>query len=94
MSDKPEVQYPFKGKRVELVPQPGGWQLLNPGEYGRWRDGSWYGCAPDGSDCNLTNHQVIEHEDGTITVSPSILITSPGSESWHGYLERGIWRLA
>jgi len=43
----------------------------------------------------LSNHQVTEHDDGTITVSPSILVT--GHESGqrtqrHGYLERGVWR--
>ena len=39
----------------------------------------------------LENHDVTEHEDGTITVSPSILITGEGG-SWHGYLELGVWR--
>jgi hypothetical protein len=39
------------------------------------------------------------HDDGTITVAPSILANpqpddpEPGSgESWHGFLEAGIWR--
>lgn len=42
---------------------------------------------------DLSKHTVIEHEDGTITVSPSILITcGQDGEQWHGYLERGIWR--
>jgi hypothetical protein len=44
---------------------------------------------------NLSAHKVIEHEDGTITVSPSILTYGHynGQKiSWHGYLERGIWR--
>ena len=44
---------------------------------------------------NLSNHQVIEHEDKTITVSPSILTHGHYNGehvSWHGYLERGIWR--
>lgn len=43
----------------------------------------------------LSGHKVVEHEDGTITVSPSILISYSGGEgdfSWHGFLERGIWR--
>lgn len=31
-------------------------------------------------------------EDGTITVSPSILISHWEGRSWHGYLERGVWR--
>lgn len=46
---------------------------------------------------SVANHTVTEHEDGTITVSPSILITwysyDLGAETtWHGYLERGQWR--
>jgi hypothetical protein len=39
----------------------------------------------------LSGHQVVEHEDGTITVSPSIL-TGRGERQWHGYLEHGVWR--
>jgi hypothetical protein len=41
---------------------------------------------------NLRNHEVTEHEDGTITVSPSILCTGHFDKQWHGYLERGVWR--
>ena len=45
---------------------------------------------------SLSKHTVTEHEDGTITVSPSILITMRGPEdvekTWHGFLEKGIWR--
>jgi hypothetical protein len=44
---------------------------------------------------SLAKHDVIEHEDGTITVSPSILITGYEGDhqvQWHGYLERGRWR--
>lgn len=92
--DIPMPVYPVTGKRVELVPQPGGFQLLNPGEYGKCRDGTWFGCAPDGSGCNLGAHTVVEHEDGTITVSPSIGIGTSPNYDWHGYLEHGIWRLA
>jgi hypothetical protein len=34
-----------------------------------------------------------EHEDGTITVSPSILVSNPQQgELFHGHLERGVWR--
>ena len=38
--------------------------------------------------------QMTEHEDGTITVSPSInLHPTPGMhDGWHGFLERGVWR--
>lgn len=65
---------------------------LSAGEYCRWADdGAWY-CVPPGTDlvANLSGHQVDEHADGTITVSPSILV-SDGRESWHGHLSRGRW---
>lgn len=49
----------------------------------------WQVYAPDGSACSLNPaiHSVQEHEDGTITVSPSIV-----TSTWHGFLERGVWR--
>lgn len=31
-----------------------------------------------------------EHEDGSITLSPSIFVNPP--TGWHGFLERGVWR--
>lgn len=38
-------------------------------------------------------HQIVEHEDGTVTVAPSILATTGAhGHDWHGYLERGVWR--
>lgn len=59
----------------------------------------WYCCVFDADDPNdfmmgnLSGHTVIEHEDQTITVSPSILIGQrTASVPWHGYLERGVWR--
>jgi hypothetical protein len=72
---------------------------LFEGEYSKWgeHDGYWYAHCPGEHDliANLSSHQVIEHEDGTITVSPSILCTDgAGGHSYHGYLERGIWRTA
>jgi hypothetical protein len=88
------VTYPFQGRRVELIPQPGGFQLLKPGEYGRWTDGTWFGETPEGHGCNLGAHTVVEHPDGTITVSPSIGVGTRPDWDWHGYLERGVWRLA
>ncbi len=68
--------------------------LLEPGDYGKHTDGTWYMRVPAtgfgvGS---LKAHTVQEHEDGTITVSPSILCTGHFDRQWHGYLERGIWR--
>jgi len=68
------------------------WQ---PGSYSKFH-GFLIVCTPNG-EVGLLNpkiHTVTEHEDGTITVSPSILIyphhDGPG---WHGFLERGVWRV-
>lgn len=81
---------------------------LDLGEYAKF-DGLWYACAPDpvpndNPHCldkyyaNLSAHDIVEHDDGTITVSPSIKITvSCGDKEliWHGYLKHGVWeRLA
>lgn len=74
--------------------------INEPGDYGRVcrtleqvfgidRQLWWQVRAPDGSACALNPgiHTVTEHDDGTITVSPSIV-----THSWHGWLERGHWR--
>ena len=39
---------------------------------------------------------MVEHEDGSLTLSPSInLHPTPGMhDGWHGFLERGVWREA
>jgi hypothetical protein len=82
----------MQGKRVyDKAPHD-----LHPGDYGRWAadKGNWYACCPDGKLANLTLHQVTEHDDGTITVSPSILVNQRGmpNPEWHGFLEAGVWR--
>jgi len=83
----------MKGTRKE--PDADGNLNLKPGEYGKHgRDGNWYCCPPGREDWfigNLQAHQVTEHEDGTITAAPSILIKS-WNGTWHGYLERGVFR--
>jgi len=68
------------------------WEF-EPCDYGN-RESNWYGVTPNGLLCTLTKHTVTEHEDGTITVSPSILCKRNGAEplTWHGCLERGVWR--
>lgn len=83
-------EIPMQGKRVDAHDDP----LLAPGEYGIMSNGTWHGCTPNGHGCSLAKHTVIEHEDGTITVSPSILVSDARGEVelWHGYLERGVWR--
>ncbi len=93
------------GRRVEW---PGGdmpcdWTASEPGDYvkvpehvhpTRRSDGQpvWYVRDPNGRIGALVTHQVTEHDDGTITVQPSILDGMPGG--WHGWLERGVWREA
>lgn len=48
--------------------------------------------TPNGHLGNLAAHDVTEHEDGTITVSPSILVSNPQQgELYHGYLTNGVW---
>ena len=66
--------------------------ILFPGDFIMDSQGHWHGCSPNGHMCNLTNHRVDEHEDGTITVSPSIKISVSHNEVWHGFLQHGIWR--
>jgi len=63
-----------------------------PGSYWPTNDG-WRGTTPNGLIANLSAHEVTEHDDCTITVSPSILVTT-GDDGlrWHGYLEHGVWR--
>lgn len=70
------------------VPDETQWFAL--GDYGKL-NGVWMAHAPGGGLGDLSQHDVVEHEDGTITVSSSILIEN-GKVQWHGYLERGVWR--
>jgi hypothetical protein len=66
---------------------------FEPGVYGRIEaEGDWHACTPSGMLANLRAHDVVEHEDGTITASPSILVSQSNVGEWHGYLERGVWR--
>lgn len=78
-----------------------GSELLAPGEYQKVVGGAWIErvghpvwtcCTPNGHAGNLQNHTIVEHEDGTITVSPSIAVSRGGVQVWHGFLERGVWR--
>ncbi len=65
-------------------------------EMSYWKEkGIWYLYLPGCGIGNLSAHKIVEHEDGTITISPSILVTGHDDEKRvqrHGYLERGIWR--
>jgi hypothetical protein len=87
------------GKRAEKSAD--GLLQFREGDFGQDQNGLWHGMAPGGHVCNLSAHHVTEHPDGTITVSPSIKIstTRPDGagrmvevELWHGHLERGVWK--
>lgn len=65
--------------------------VRTPASYWQAVNGVWYVHPARGFHGNLSKHDVTEHEDGTITVSPSILINSHEG-SWHGFLERGVFR--
>lgn len=53
----------------------------------------WTLNIPGGDLANLSRHEVTEHVDGTISVTPSILVTRGNRQDWrrHGYLVRGKW---
>ena len=74
-----------------------GQDLIPNNSYGLHKEtGIWF-VRIRGSLGNLGNHKVTVHKDGTITVSPSILISWSDSignrpNSIHGFLEHGEWR--
>jgi len=85
---------PMKGERV-LVDDELGTVGMKPGQYGYWRAaGHWVARTPNGEHANLAAHEITDHGDGTITVSPSIGVRKPGLVDflYHGWLERGVWR--
>lgn len=85
-------------KGIRLYTMKDDWSDLVDGAYFKLPDGSW-AIHPPGSFYGTLSpevHAIEEHEDGTITVSPSILQHGYGDKvgrraGWHGYLKRGIW---
>lgn len=61
-----------------------------PGDYWKAEHGMFEVRAPSGEFGLIRTHKVVEYEDRTITVSPSLVFH--GEAKWHGYLERGVWR--
>lgn len=83
----------MKGRRLNhgdgIEPQPGDyWPATSP----RF-EGYWTVVDPAGFQgmLNPNVHTVTEHEDGTITVHPSIVTQFAGVEKYHGWLRRGEW---
>lgn len=87
---------------VRVHPRPDGFldpALIDaPARYGRaiaaeGAAGWWQVTAPDGSGGSLDPrvHTIEEHEDGTITVSPSLDYSRRKPGGWHGWLRRGVF---
>lgn len=83
-----------QGTRCEHVEELWGDDGIDGGYCPVTRDGerSWMARTPNGHLGNLGAHDVVEHEDGTITVSPSILVSDHTGELYHGFLVRGVWK--
>lgn len=92
-------------KGIRCYPDSQGCLWLPSGGYGQRTDGIWEIRPPGCHLGELTEHTVTEHDDGTITVEPSIrsewgdrhetLWTERDDSKvhyWHGYLIRGEWR--
>lgn len=96
------------GRRVDDKPP---WDF-EPGDYGvrvNTPDGkrvAWVRLPNGNGPSRLEGWDLTEHDDGTISTSPSILAHAYRAleegpdgeditvdyEEWHGYLERGVWR--
>lgn len=86
-------------KLTRVYPDETGKVSFPPDSYGL-QDGIWYVRLPGCHLGSLQNHTVVEHEDGTITVSPSVLHRDfkrlederVVDIEVHGFIERGVWR--
>ncbi len=84
--------------RVELETDVDAFEKLKPGDYGKTAAGTWWLRFPTPEDgtkwppARLGGHKVVEHGDGTITVTPSILWKLGDGREWHGWLTKGIWK--
>ena len=73
-------------------PNPDGTISLGDGDYGQDGKGEWHVRPPGQHMGSIPQHTVTEHEDGTISVSPSIKLNDEyGEQIWHGWLVNGEW---
>lgn len=84
----------MKAIRVRHVSELWGDDAVNGGYCQVVRDGekTWMVRTPNGHLGDLSAHSVVENGDGTITVSPSILVSDHTGELYHGWLIDGEWR--
>ena len=90
-----EEQRDVQGHRI---PSPDNYDVLKEGDYFKSNlDSNWYVCLPTvppnfpfpltGNVPNRT-WTVVEHEDGTISATPSLLLIG----HWHGFLTKGFFK--
>lgn len=73
----------------EVIAVPGSYMRVRSRRDGRLEPWCWYVRDPNGDICTIRdNHQVTEHDDGTITVTPSIV--NPNGD-YHGFLQARVW---
>jgi hypothetical protein len=87
----------MEGRRSEsyedFFAAPGAWWPLRSLDHGGT---VWHIHTPCGHSGQLASlaegdpeeHTVVEHDNGAITVEPSIVCTQCG---WHGHLRNGVW---
>lgn len=96
-----EKDAPFRGRRLTWDEYEGTWPGLLNGRafYVKVPDDHHYrgaritwivGYGYIGS-LRADTHTVTEHDDGTITVTPSLIIDSGRGERWHGWLNQGVF---
>ena len=83
---------PLEGRRLRDGAEGDGYESVQPGDY--WKpagrpEGEWWFRDPVGNIGRVSKHTVAEHEDGTITVTPSI--ADEGEATFHGWLTKGVW---
>lgn len=94
----------IKTQGIRVMPNADGWlsrEIDLPARYGRVTAekgqrgsvGWWQVTTPDGSlGClDPSVHTITEHEDGTITVEPSLNMSKRKPGGWHGWLRRGVF---
>ncbi|MDP2621998.1 MAG: hypothetical protein U0990_04045 [Candidatus Nanopelagicales bacterium] len=77
----------MQGRRIYPDAEDHGAMKFAEGDYGKTIHGEWLAFPPGAYLKSLKHHEVVEHADGTITVSPSI-----EWPDFHGFLEGGVWR--
>ena len=91
----PEPAYRIADPWKDLYQDPASLNVFDDSRICYWKeDGDWWLYIPLCGAGRLSQHQVVEHEDGTISVTPSILMYghSRGQKTTrHGYLAKGVW---